>query len=292
MKIGIGTAQFGLNYGITNKEGKTELPEVTNILNVASQNNIRIIDTAALYGSSEDALGASLPHVSYQFDVVTKTIKFSTPNITEDDIGLFEDTFFKSLRKLKQQYVYGLLMHDSENLRIPNGNRLLKKMIEFRQKGLVKKIGVSVYTGVQIDYILGEYEIDVVQLPINILDQRLLLSGHLTKLKEANVEIHARSVFLQGLLLLSPEALSSYFNPVKTHIKEYNDFIKESGISPLQAALGFALSLNEVDTVICGVNNHQQLKEICNVAASHNYINFDRFAITDESILNPSKWEN
>lgn len=292
MKIGIGTAQFGLNYGISNKEGKTEISEVINILNVASQNNIRVIDTAAMYGSSEDAIGVSLPHINYHFDVVTKTPKFSSPAISEDDIYLFEDTFFKSLSKLKQPYVYGLLIHDSENLRKPNGNLFLKKMMEFKQEGLVKKVGVSVYTGDQIDYIIGEYEIDLIQLPMNILDQRLLLSGHLTKLKKANVEIHIRSVFLQGLLLMNPEGLSSYFNPVKPHIKEYHDFIKEKGISPLQAALGFVLCMEDVDTAICGINNHLQLKEICNAATFHEYINYDRFAITDEAILNPSKWRN
>ena len=101
--------------------------------------------------------------------------------------------------------VYGLLAHHADDLLVPGGRRVFEEMQRLLEEGLVRKIGVSVYSGQQIDSILELYTPDIVQLPLNLFDQRLLESGHLEKLKRRGVEIHARSVFLQGLLLIEPD---------------------------------------------------------------------------------------
>lgn len=292
MRLGIGTAQFGLDYGVSNQEGKTPPAEVARILDVAARHGVRVIDTAPLYGTSEEVLGKILPQ-RHRFDIVTKTPHFSKSSITSEDANFLEETFNQSLLNLGQSSMYGLLVHRADDLLAENGQLLMERMLEMKQQGAVGKIGVSVYTGEQIERVLGKYSIDLVQLPLNVLDQRLLLSGHLSMLKEAGVEIHARSIFLQGLLLINPDELLNYFDPIREHLKAYHQIMYEQGISPIEAALGFVNSVNEISSVLCGINNYQQLQEILfafdNLDLSKSQ-ELSTFAITDTSILNPSEW--
>lgn len=292
MKLGLGTVQFGLDYGITNRQGQTPLPEAARIMDLADQEGIEIIDTAALYGESEEVLGKCLK-AWHNFKIVTKTPKFAGKPITHNDARLLEDTFAQSLAKMGLPSLYGLLIHHSEDLLAPNGEILMESLLKIKQQGLVKKIGASVYTGQQIDTLLDKYNtIDIIQLPVNVFDQRLLQSGHLSKLKLANIEIHARSVFLQGLLLIPPSELPDYFAPIKSHIVHYHKTLQSYGLSPLQGALGFVLNLEQVDVVLCGVNNSRQLQDICGVAKKKLMIdNFKQFAVQDECMLNPSLWK-
>lgn len=290
MKLGLGTVQFGLDYGISNAGGKTPPDEVTRILDVAMQHKVRIIDTAALYGTSEQALGAGLP-VSHAFDIVTKTPQFATKKITTDMVSRLEEVFNQSLRNLNSNSIYGLLVHNADHLLAEGGQLLLEKMQELKQQKLLRKFGVSVYTTRQIDSILKKFNIDLIQLPVNVLDQRLLASGHLKALKSAGVEIHARSAFLQGLLLMHPDDLPEYFKSIKEHMKRYHEKMRVLGMSPVQSALGFVMGLNEVDAVICGVNDHVQFQELCRNAIPVDHGLFAEWAVADESIVNPSKWK-
>lgn len=291
MKLGLGTVQFGVNYGISNPDGQTAGEEVTEILAVAQQNGIRVIDTAALYGSSEEVLGNALPAGS-QFKLVTKTVRFDTDTITSADASLLEQAFVLSLQKLRSSSVYGLMIHNVADVLAHGGGRLMDRLASLKQRGLVTKIGVSVYTAEQIEMVLERFEIDLIQLPINVFDQRLLQGGQLAKLKAAGVEIHARSAFLQGLLLMEPSTLSSHFDTVKPHLRRYQEYLIQRGVTPVQAALGFVAGLDEIDVVICGVNNHQQLEELCTATTPLPAFDFHDFAINDDLILNPSKWQD
>lgn len=293
MKLGIGAAQFGVDYGISNTIGKTPAAEVAAILNLAAENGIRVVDTSPLYGDSEVVLGSLLP-TRHNFRIVTKTTKFMRSAISDADATALEGTFLRSLECLGQPSVYGLLVHQLDDLLASNGERLIEKMLSLKQRGLVRKVGLSLsrFTEEQLDRVLEIYPIDLIQVPLNILDQRLLTSGRLRKLKAAGVEVHARSAFLQGVLLMRPETLSPWFDGVKSHLRCYHDEITRLGMTPMQAALGFALGLDEVDVVICGVNDSVQLRELIacdgNVVAGHD---FGRFAISDERIINPANWQ-
>lgn len=292
MKLGIGTAQFGLDYGISNREGKTPPEEVARILDFAAQKGVRAIDTAPLYGTSEAVLGQTLP-CNHKFDIVTKTPQFSKTTIISDDAEILENTFCKSLEKMRQSSLYGLLVHRVDDLFAENGHLLIDKMLEIKQRGLVKKIGVSVYTGEQIDRVLERYTIDLIQLPINLLDQRLLSGGYLQKLKMAGIEIHARSVFLQGLLLMETEDLPPYFNSIKDHLQTYHKAVLQQGLSLIEAALSFAIALDEIDVVVCGVNCLLQLQELIKAISEISHVqrdNWSQFSILDDSLLNPSRW--
>jgi len=293
VKIGLGTVQFGLDYGISNKSGKPSLEAVKKILRFAHQEGINFLDTAFSYGNSEEILGKCFDECS-DFEIITKTPKFSE-KISLRDVKNLEVSLFQSLSKLKKTNIYGLLIHDSIDLINENGCLLWNKMCELKSKGLVRKIGVSVYSAKQIDAILENFDIDLIQLPINIFDQRLLKSGHLKKLKVKNIEIHARSVFLQGLLLMDLKEIPSQLQKFGGLIGAYDFYLKNNNLSRLNAALGFILGLKEIDKIILGINSLKELVEIVNITKNfsskfNEKFNFGEFACFDEKLLNPSVW--
>ncbi len=290
MKLGLGTVQFGLDYGISNSAGKTAPAEVRNILELAAQQGIHVLDTAATYGSSEEVLGLCMGAAD-NFAIVTKTPVFQRGPITELHADLLRHTFHESLRKLRRPRLHGLLVHHPEDLLAPGGERLMQVMLDLKRQGLVSKVGASVYNGIQIDAIMQRHAIDLVQLPLSVLDQRLLASGHLTKLKQAGVEVHARSVFLQGLLLMPVADLPRYFDPLRSHLANYRAHLERVRISPMRAALNFALGLTEVDQVILGVNSRLQLQEILSQHDSGGGgADWPRFAFSEVAMLDPSQW--
>lgn len=291
MKLGLGTVQFGLDYGISNTSGRTPLEEVQAILGMAQALGMQILDTAAAYGTSEEVLGQAL-RPDHAFSIVTKTPRIGKPVLSGEDVQGVIRSFHDSLHKLRAERVYGLLVHHCPDVLAKNGAGLMQALQDLKAKGLVEKIGVSVYTGLQIDQVLEQYEIDLIQVPLNVLDQRLLQGGHLQKLKARGVEIHVRSAFLQGLLLM--EELPARFDSVRAHLAAYRSALLQQGMSPLQGALAFLDALPEVDHVIVGVNTGEQLREIGDAAQSPASVGLDfgRFAWYDEGILDPSRWKD
>lgn len=290
-RLGLGTVQFGTDYGISNKLGRTSLSEVHRILESAADKGVDTLDTAALYGESEQVLGSVLP-LRHNFRIVTKTAQFRKEQITHEDVQILEQTFHVSLLKLRQTSVYGLLAHHAEDLLAPGGELLYERMTEFKKSRMAKKIGASVYSASQIDRLLEKYSLDIIQLPVNLLDRRLVDSGHLRRLKELNVEIHSRSTFLQGLLLIPPDRLPDYFHPVQGLLSAYNAWLYQQDLSPLEGALAFVASRPEIDRVIVGTCSRPEFLEI--VEAWENLSNqrfeMEDFKCDDERMVNPSMW--
>tara|TARA_B100001113_G_C20720868_1_gene453636 strand:- start:111 stop:599 length:489 start_codon:yes stop_codon:yes gene_type:complete len=156
----------------------------------------------------------------------------------------------------------------------------------------VTKIGISIYCRSELEKILSRYPLDLVQIPINIFDQRLLEDGFLRNIKEKGIEIHARSVFLQGLLLQKPKDIKTYFNPINQKLSELRGYANSLGISVLELCLKFVLGIKEVDRVVIGFNNSQQLSEVCSALESNSNLSGVNFKGLDESkFLNPNQWE-
>jgi len=291
MKIGIGAAQFGLDYGVSNTEGITPIAEVAKILQQAESLDIEWIDTAPAYGDSEAVLGSCIQERRC-FKIMTKTPLFDKGVIREEDIAHLRKTFILSLQHLKQSSIYGLLIHHADDLFAIDGQKLWDAMQALKDEGLVKKIGVSVYNAEQIDEALKRYAIDLVQVPVNIFDQRLLKNGHLKKLKDRHIEVHARSIFLQGLLLMEPSELPPYLSHAAPCLQKYHDLIKRLNMTAMDAALAFVDHLEEIDSFIFGLNNLKQLDDIVNALSflKKDCIDFSSFAIEDPHIINPALW--
>ncbi len=291
MKLGLGTVQFGLDYGVTNKEGIVSSFEISKILDFAYESGIRVLDTASLYGLSENVLGKCIKP-SQNFKLITKTPKFSNA-IGDNDVRFLRETFYKSLSRLKMKSIYGLLVHSADDLLGSCAHLIWNEMLSLKEYGLVKKIGVSVYSPDQLNRILNRFPIDLVQLPINVLDQRFLADRMLERLKERGVEVHARSIFLQGLLLIQLADLSYPLMKIKDILKKYQNYVYSKKSSSLDVSLGFVNHLKEVDHLIVGVCSLNQLDEIINSANTElvKGCNLKEFACFDEQIVNPSLWK-
>ncbi|MCM8532285.1 MAG: aldo/keto reductase [Lentisphaeraceae bacterium] len=290
MKLALGTVQFGIDYGISNKSGQSSLEEVRAILAYAQSKGIDVLDTAHSYGESETVLGKS--EKTSKFKIVTKTKTFDkVKRITSKSGKQFKEVFFQSLKKLNVDAVYGLMVHHAEDLLKPGSELLFETIRSFKDQGLVQKIGVSAYHERQIRQILKNYTIDIIQIPVSILDQRLIQNGVLKDLKSLGVEVHTRSAFLQGLIFVNPKNLSSHFDGVKPLLERFQLTLKQEECSAIEAALGFLGQFKEIDRVVCGVTSVKQLEEVyLGASAKYNSL-LDGFNIDDEKILNPSLWQ-
>jgi aryl-alcohol dehydrogenase-like predicted oxidoreductase len=280
-KLSLGTVQFGLDYGVTNQSGQVAIDEVRGILDFAKQNNIKTLDTAPLYGNSEKVLG-EIGVDDYQ--IITKT------TFLKDDDDEVVNNFYKSLENLNIGQAEGLLIHNINDIENKQFDTLFKKLYALKERNLVKKIGFSTYTPEQVVFLLANFDFDLIQVPFNVFDTRLVDNGLLRELKDKGVEIHVRSVFLQGLLL-DFDSLGDYFSSWEDKFEDYQKMVKDSGFSLLEYALNFVLNIEEIDKVLVGVNNNKQLIEI--VEASQKIVDNSLlpFSINDINLLNPSLWK-
>lgn len=291
VKLGLGTAQWGMAYGIANRTGQATKVEVGNLILIAKRRGITLLDTAHAYGEAEKVLGEQ-GVVSMGFRVVTKTRPLESNNIAEESAASVSAAFLESLERLNCTQVYGLLVHHADNLLVPGGDRLWAILQDFKAQSRIKKIGVSVYHPEQLGKILDCYSIDLVQLPFNLYDQRFMQTGMLGRLKEAGVEIHARSAFLQGLLLFPPAQLPGHFSAIRNHHARLHRRISEAGLTPLEACLRFCIDRADIDQVIVGCETAEQLDEILGVAERDGaYLPApESFSIRDKTIIDPSMW--
>ncbi len=287
-KLGLGTVQFGLDYGVSNEKGQTPEYVVEKILIRAAEAGIQIIDTAHAYGNSEQILG-SLIREEAGFNIVSKT-----PRLAEDEPpGYIIKACKQSLHNLNCSHLYGLLVHNYEDIAGANSLRFYDELREIKYEGLAEKVGVSLYGAGQIDNMLQNFIPDIVQLPMNILDQRLITSGHLKKLKDKGVEVHVRSAFLQGALLMGAESLPPFLIGLQPNVKKFEEFCVKNKLSKLGVCLAFLMQMDEVDNVICGVNTLQQFNELLDCVENLPKIlpnELTGFAVDDEALVNPALW--
>jgi len=286
-KIALGSVQFGVDYGVSSINGQVRPEEVRNILSYAYLKNISLLDTAPAYGNSEKVLGRA---GIKQFKVVTKTRHFDKAEMGINEAALIKKDFYHSLKDLKQDSVYGVLVHNAGDLFKPGAEKLFDQLQELKQAEKIIKIGVSVYNHNQLQSILDNFDIDLVQLPFNILDRRMVASGMLSKLQEKNIEVHARSVFLQGLLLMNDQNRPRKFNRWNILWKIWREWLNDNQITALEATIRHAVSISEISKVLVGVDTKDQLKEII-IASDGVLPNIPTELYTnDVNLLNPSNW--
>ncbi len=289
VRLGLGTVQFGLDYGISNARGRPTDDEVRKILAFAVSGGMEVIDTAAAYGDSEAVLGRCMPEAGIR--LITKTKSLREYNNGSDAAWVCEG-FARSLQRLQLDSVEGLLVHNAADLLGPSGDAIYAELVRLKDQGLVRRVGLSAYSGAEIDAALDRYDVDLVQVPINVLDQRLVLGGQLQRLRTRGVEIHVRSVFLQGLLLMEPAALPASFSPIRPLLQSWRDALAELAMTPAQGAFAYIKSL-DVDVALVGVEDARQLQANQRDFASGRCegIDFTQLALDDEAFLNPSRWK-
>lgn len=283
-RLAIGTVQFGGRYGVANNSGQVCFEEVKLLIESAKQNGIDTLDTAISYGESENVLGGI--GVS-DWRVVSKLPSLPDCCNIHDWV---EKSVNDSLNRLKVHKLHALLLHRPVELLGKNGKELYRALCLLKKKGMTDKIGISIYDITELDAIFSSFKIDLVQAPFNILDRSLVTSGWLSTLKKNKVEVHARSIFLQGLLLMERTARPKYFNRWQFLWDKWHKWLNDEKIMPLQVCLNFALSYPEIDRLVVGVDKLIQLNEIINSVSKLDNITPKDIVSTDIELINPSKW--
>lgn len=285
MKLGLGTVQFGMAYGVANRAGRTPKAEAKRIMERAGDAGISLIDTAPAYVDAETVLGDVMPP-RHEFRIVTKTpaegVAENTPQLAE--------AFSRSLRNLRQSRIYGLVIHDPAQATGRHSGRLIEEMQELKAEGKVERIGISIYEPADADR-FGHFDaIDMVQLPLNILDQRFLKSGHLSALKAKDIEIHARSAFLQGLLLMPLPDIPDRFSSARPILERFRDDLLGDDISPVEGSIGFLNGVGEIDRIIVGAATAAQFEEIIRVADMVPSLDYDSYSCDLVDVIDPRRW--
>ena len=250
----LGTVQFGLSYGITNKRGKVPEAEVRRMLKLASQSGIELLDTAQAYGSAESVLGRCWP-TNASRRLISKLPAKANPESWEKNMS-------KSLKRLKSPKLDTFLLHRASDLLGSNGKALLNWLEDLRARGLVKRIGISIYSASELEGIPLD-RLQVVQLPVSIYDQRLIKDGTLTKLQDLDIAIHLRSVLLQGLLVQPAERWPKKFSiGFREHHSRWLKYLEENNISPLEGALAFAYGCGHIEAILVGATSRKELQQL------------------------------
>jgi aryl-alcohol dehydrogenase-like predicted oxidoreductase len=285
MKLALGTAQFGLPYGISNKNGIVKREAVKKIIYQSNRLGIDTIDTAKNYGDCEELLG----NIGVgKFKVVTKI-----PIASDKNINI--DTFVKqnvndSLSKLKLENLDTVLLHDT------SFNNNIKKYETFyalerlKCDGKISKIGVSVYDPLELKDIIDNFNIDIVQIPLNLIDRRFEKKSLLKELHTRKIEIHSRSTFLQGLLLMGSLDLPEFFKKWSNLFKDFQDWTEKNNISKIRACLNYPISLSSISRIVIAVNNINQFNEIINIYNKNEILEFPDLSINDVDLIDPRNW--
>lgn len=300
-RLTLGTAQLGMNYGIANVNGKPKKNTAYSILNYSWKNGINTYDTAPVYGNSEKIIGNFFSEKSKN-EKKNLNIISKYPGILEEKViswkNLYtqiKDRIIRSLNNLKIKTLPIYLLHRFDDLFINNGI-IIECLKKIKNEGLINHIGVSVYHPTEVKYSLRLEEIEVIEVPINIFDQRLINLGLLDKLRKNNYTIFGRSIFLQGLFFLDPEKIPRYLKIARKPLMQLRNISKEYNIDIAELALLFVRDLPQITSIIVGTENLQQLKENIEISKSSPLKSSIRkkilkeFSNLPEKLLNPSKW--
>lgn len=291
-KLCIGTAQFGSHYGIANKTGIVKMTDIKKIKKFALSNGIRTIDTARSYGLNAEG-EKRLANIGIEEFTTLGKLPVSEPE--KNRISWVIKNIRQSLKNLKLKTFNTVFVHNVNFLFDKKGKKIYEGLIRAKKFGLIKNIGVSTYTIEEIKFIIKKFkEINVIMLPFNLFDQRPLDTKILEKLTKLNIQIYARSAFLQGLLLIDYKKIPKKFNKWQKKFKYLDSLSKKLKMKKYEICLRYALSNPYLDKVVIGSDNFTQLKKCVMIAKKGTiFLNISKFKSNNEiNLINPSKWPN
>lgn len=286
-KLILGTVQFGLDYGINNAEGKPKTAEVHKIFEFAQKAGIQVLDTADAYGNAVDLIGNYHLNSLELFNVITK---FKT-SANSDTLNL-EALVNQSLERLNIPQIFAYLYHSFDDYK--KYYWTFQKLIDLKKEGKIKYIGVSIYTNEQFETTLNDENVDIIQLPYNLLDNDNQRGALIKKAKQNGKIIHVRSVFLQGLFFKDLNKLPEKLLPLKDDLEKIKTIANDYKISLADLALNYAVNNPLIDGVLVGVDNIQQLQT--NLTALETTLNdevikeINQIFVKNNALLNPSNW--
>ena len=286
-KIILGSANFDQIYGI--KKNFIKKSEIKKLFDLALKNKIKTIDTSPLYNKSEKIIGLLNNN---RFKIISKIPK-PPKNIKRENIKKWlKQNVMISLKNLKIKKFECLLLHNANSLLCKNGDEIYKGIRNMKINGFTSKIGVSIYDFNVLDKILKKFKFNLIQAPFNILDRRLVEKGWLKKLKKRKIEVHARSIFLQGILLLKHNQLPKKLIKLSKKLMVWENWLKKNKFSSLQVCLSFVLNQRQLDGIVVGYNNTNQLNQILKLKQIKNNFSLPNLNIKDKKLIDPREWLN
>ena len=282
-RIVLGGAQLGLPYGILNGGETLSREEVARILDTAVGHGIDSIDTAIAYGQSESVIGETAQN---RFNIISKLppLPSEVSNVSEW-VHMQVDA---SLARLNCKSLDALLLHRPQDLVEQHGAELYAAISSLKIKKIIQRFGISIYAPDELDGIIGKFDIDVVQAPLNVFDRRIL--GVIDQLTARNIEVHVRSVFLQGVLIASPKDRPQRFQPWSEHFSRFDTWVLSTGVSAMACCLGFALQQPGVAKLVIGTTSAESLAEIMNsIPNTHLEVPAD-LQSSSEQLIDPRVW--
>jgi aryl-alcohol dehydrogenase-like predicted oxidoreductase len=285
-RLSLGTVQFGLPYGVANTGGQVDEATAQMILRMAQDNGVYALDTASAYGASESVIG------SFGSQTWRITTKLAALPVDCDDVTTWAKSEIRgSLKRLRTTAVDTVLLHHPDDLLGTHGDELHKALMNCREQGLFRSHGVSLYRAGDLERFVGRFDIDAVQLPFNILDREFVTGGYARALRKAGIEVQVRSIFLQGLLLLSLDEQIRRFPAGETTWRRFADWTAEEEISPFEACVRFAMGQADIDAIIVGVDSVEHLTTLL-VTAEKPPIDVPLDIVSvNTDVIDPRRWQ-
>ena len=284
-KIILGTAQFGLDYGI-NKYGKLNSDDIEEILKVAHNNQIRILDTAEIYGDALKIIGDFIKKSKMEFKLISKL------NL-KDEIASnnIDDHLRKNLEVLNSEKFFGYMFHNYKDFK--NNLGIYEKLKNLQSNNIIDNVGISLYEHRHIEDIVNNFELNFIQVPFNLLDNHISKKEILKKAKSKKIEVHVRSIFLQGLFF-GRNNNNNKIKPLLKYIDNLNKIAKTNDLSIESLAIHYPLKKDYIDKVIFGVHNTKQLKDniiIINSEIDIPESELEKINVKERELLKPYNWK-
>ena len=287
-RLALGTVQFGLPYGVANTQGQVSHDQAEAMLGAMRAAGIDTIDTAIAYGEAETVLG----RIGISgFRPVSKVPALRESALAVDDWVVSQVE--ASLERLRVPRLGGLMLHAPDDLLGPNGQDLARGLRRVRDGGLADRIGLSVYSPEQLAAVVDRLPLEIIQIPLNVFDRRFVETGWLDRLVSDDVEVHARSVFLQGLLVMPSDRIPPKFAPFRSLIDGWHSWLAgdaAAGRSTVQACLAHVASYAGISRLVVGADSLEQLQDIIEAASAAPLRAPESLASPATPLINPSQW--
>ena len=286
-RLALGTVQFGMPYGVANEQGQVSPEQAAAMLAAAQAAGIDTLDTAISYGEAEELMG--------RIGVAGFRLISKVPALREH-VGAADDWVVAqveaSLKRLRVPRLSGLMLHAPDDLLGPHGLAIARGLQRARDAGLAERIGLSVYSPEQLDALVDRLPLEIVQIPANVFDRRFAETGWLDRLVAEGVQVHARSIFLQGLLLMPAASVPSKFAPYRPLIDRWHTWLagESAGASPVQSCLSHVASYESIARLVVGADSLAQLQDIIAAAAATPLRAPAPLASPVTPLINPAQW--
>ncbi len=290
-KLILGTANFGMNYGIANGK-RLDDSTLDEVLSLASDEGFWGIDTANAYGDAELRIGQFFERNGKTLKVITKLTERDYPS--EETV---EKEIEAALTRMHIDFIDVLLIHSHQTYR-QYGETVLPVLRRLCREKVIGEYGVSLYRPQEMKVVVEDTQGPMAfEIPLNLFDRRFIDGPQLQDFKTAGHHFFARSIFLQGLFFIEPKDCPLHFSSVKDRLMKMKAFSDDAGLEPESLPLLFALSHPHMDGVILGVDHLAHLRRNIDAISNGQLAAFESltpqlesFRVEDEAITVPSNW--